>query len=68
MVKAVEAHADVPWVVLYVKRWLSAPLGAAGDAGCHVTLGRERPSGSILRLSRRQQRWQVPINVFFNVS
>ena len=26
MVKAVEAHADVPWVVLYVKRWLSAPL------------------------------------------
>ena len=26
MVKAVEAHADVPWVVLYVTRWLSAPL------------------------------------------
>jgi len=26
MVKAVAAHADVPWVVLYVKRWLSAPL------------------------------------------
>jgi hypothetical protein len=26
MVKAVEAHADVPWVVLYVTRWLTAPL------------------------------------------
>jgi RNA-directed DNA polymerase len=26
MVKAVEAHADVPWVVLYVKRWLTAPM------------------------------------------
>ena len=26
MVKAVQAHADVPWVVLYVRRWLSAPL------------------------------------------
>ena len=26
MVKAVEAHAEVPWVVLYVKRWLTAPL------------------------------------------
>jgi group II intron reverse transcriptase/maturase len=26
MVKAVEAPADVPWVVLYVKRWLAAPL------------------------------------------
>jgi group II intron reverse transcriptase/maturase len=26
MVKAVRAHTDVPWVVLYVKRWLVAPL------------------------------------------
>jgi RNA-directed DNA polymerase len=26
MVKAVEAHTDQPWVVLYVKRWLAAPL------------------------------------------
>jgi RNA-directed DNA polymerase len=26
VVKAVEAHTDAPWVVLYVKRWLVAPL------------------------------------------
>jgi RNA-directed DNA polymerase len=26
LLKAVEKHADVPWVVLYVKRWLVAPL------------------------------------------
>lgn len=26
MVKAVEANTDQPWVVLYVKRWLTAPL------------------------------------------
>jgi len=26
LVKAVEAHAAEPWVVLYVKRWLAAPL------------------------------------------
>ena len=26
MVKAVEAHTDLPWVVLYVRRWLAAPL------------------------------------------
>jgi group II intron reverse transcriptase/maturase len=26
IVKAVEAHTDVPWVLLYVKRWLAAPL------------------------------------------
>src|SRR5680860_1215967 len=26
LVKAVEAHTDDPWAVLYVKRWLQAPL------------------------------------------
>lgn len=26
MVKAVEANTDQPWVVLYVKRWLTAPM------------------------------------------
>jgi RNA-directed DNA polymerase len=26
IVKAVEAHTDAPWVLLYVKRWLQAPL------------------------------------------
>jgi RNA-directed DNA polymerase len=26
IVKAVQAHTDDPWVVLYVKRWLQAPL------------------------------------------
>jgi RNA-directed DNA polymerase len=26
IVKAVEAHTDVPWVRLYVKRWLAAPV------------------------------------------
>ena len=26
VVKAVEAHTDDPWVVLYVKRWLAAPI------------------------------------------
>lgn len=26
IVKAVAAHCDLPWVLLYVKRWLTAPL------------------------------------------
>ena len=26
IIKAVEAHTDLPWVLLYVKRWLAAPL------------------------------------------
>ena len=29
VVKAVEAVADQPWVLLYVKRWLAAPLQLA---------------------------------------
>jgi group II intron reverse transcriptase/maturase len=29
VVKAVEAHTDTPWVLLYVKRWLAAPLQRA---------------------------------------
>ncbi|MFF3767514.1 group II intron reverse transcriptase/maturase [Streptomyces sp. NPDC001922] len=34
LVKAVEAHTDAVWVILYVKRWLEAPL--------------EHPDGSLL--------------------
>jgi retron-type reverse transcriptase len=26
VVKAVEANTDLPWMVLYIKRWLKAPL------------------------------------------
>jgi RNA-directed DNA polymerase len=29
VVKAVEANTDQPWVVLYVKRWLAAPMQSA---------------------------------------
>ena len=44
MVKAVAAHADVPWVVLYVKRWLSAPM--ALPDGTLVARDRGTPQGS----------------------
>ena len=43
MVKAVEAHADVPWVVLYVKRWLTAPL--ALPDGTLLAAGSGHPAG-----------------------
>jgi len=26
MIKAVAANTDLPWVVLYVRRWLAAPM------------------------------------------
>jgi hypothetical protein len=44
MVKAVEAHAEVPWVVLYVKRWLTAPMQLAD--GTLVQRDRGTPQGS----------------------
>ena len=44
MVKAVQAHAEVPWVVLYVKRWLTAPL--ALPDGTLVQRDRGTPQGS----------------------
>ena len=44
MVKAVEARASEPWVVLYVKRWLAAPVQSADE----ILLQRDRgtPQGS----------------------
>jgi len=38
VVKAVEANTDLPWVVLYVKRWLQAPV--------------QNPDGSMLKRDR----------------
>jgi RNA-directed DNA polymerase len=44
LVKAVEAHTDAAWVVLYVKRWLKAPLQLPG--GTLVQRDRGTPQGS----------------------
>ena len=44
MVKAVEANTDQPWVVLYVKRWLIAPIQHA-DGSLHER-DRGTPQGS----------------------
>lgn len=44
LIKAVEAHTDEPWVVLYVKRWLVAPLEHSD--GSLVARDRGTPQGS----------------------
>jgi RNA-directed DNA polymerase len=44
LVKAVEANTDQPWVVLYVKRWLNAPVQQP-DGTLHER-GRGTPQGS----------------------
>jgi RNA-directed DNA polymerase len=46
MVKAVAAHCTDPWVVLYVKRWLSAPLQHAD--GTLQIRDRGTPQGSAI--------------------
>lgn len=44
VVKAVEANTDLPWVVLYVRRWLQAPL-VLPDGSAQVR-DRGTPQGS----------------------
>jgi RNA-directed DNA polymerase len=44
VVKAVQAHTDAAWVLLYVKRWLQAPLQQAD--GSLVDRDRGTPQGS----------------------
>jgi RNA-directed DNA polymerase len=44
IVKAVEAHTDADWVILYVKRWLRAPLQLPN--GTLRERGRGTPQGS----------------------
>ena len=46
IVKAVAAHCDLPWVVLYVKRWLAAPL--ALPDGTLAERDRGTPQGSAI--------------------
>ena len=57
MVKAVEAHTDVPWVVLYVKRWLMRAAAALPD-GTLRQRDRGTPQGSASsRPQRNGQCW-----------
>jgi RNA-directed DNA polymerase len=44
VVKAVEANTDLPWVVLYVKRWLQAPV--QNPDGSMLERDRGTPQGS----------------------
>jgi RNA-directed DNA polymerase len=57
IVKAVEAHTGLPWVVLYVKRWLAAPLQLAD--GSLLERDRGTPQGSSVS--------PVLVNLFMHV-
>jgi RNA-directed DNA polymerase len=45
-VKAIQAVTDLPWVVLYVRRWLAAPL--ALPDGTLTQRDRGTPQGSAI--------------------
>jgi group II intron reverse transcriptase/maturase len=53
MVKAVEAHTDARWVLLYVKRWLAAPL--------------QRPDGTLVERDRGTPRGSAVSPVLANL-
>jgi RNA-directed DNA polymerase len=58
IVKAVEANTDLPWAVLYVKRWLVAPL--ALPDGTLQERDRGTPQGSLCAAAHKEpyeQRW-----------
>jgi RNA-directed DNA polymerase len=46
MIKAVETHTDQPWVVLYVKRWLEAPMQLADGTVRQRDRGTPQGSGA----------------------
>ena len=46
MLKAVSKHTDLPWVLLYVRRWLEAPLQM--EDGTLVQRDRGTPQGSAI--------------------
>ncbi len=46
LLKAVSKHTDLPWVILYVRRWLDAPLQR--EDGTIVARDRGTPQGSAI--------------------
>jgi RNA-directed DNA polymerase len=46
LLKAVSKHTDLPWVLLYVKRWLEAPLQR--EDGTDIQRDRGTPQGSAI--------------------
>ncbi|SFL21811.1 group II intron reverse transcriptase/maturase [Streptosporangium canum] len=56
IVKAVEAHTEAPWVLLYVQRWLQAPIRQPDGSALERTRG--TPQGSAVS--------PVPANLFLH--
>ena len=52
MMKAVERHTDARWVLLYVQRWLKAPMRQAG--GTLVSRERGTPQGGLCSAEHKE--------------
>jgi len=59
IVNAVEAHTDVPWVLLYVKRWLRAPVQQAD--GTLTERDRGTPQGSAVTPPTQWAMWLMVV-------
>ena len=56
LLKAVSKHTDLPWVLLYVKRWLEAPLQREDCTIVERDRGtRPSPSGEEVAIGHRQE-------------
>jgi retron-type reverse transcriptase len=56
-VKAIQAVTDLPWVVLYVRRWLAAPL--ALPDGTLQQRNRGTPQGGLCAASHKGQSFRL---------
>ena len=58
ILKAVQAHTDLPWIILYLKRWLAAPMQMPD--GTMLQRDRGTPQGSLCAAAHNppyEQRW-----------
>ncbi|KUK53544.1 MAG: RNA-directed DNA polymerase (Reverse transcriptase) [Desulfotomaculum sp. 46_296] len=46
LMKAVQKHTDIPWVILYIQRWLKAPFQMPDDTIKERTKG--TPQGGVI--------------------
>lgn len=54
--RAVRKHTDCPWVLLYLERWLKAPMQTAD--GSLIARDSETPQGGVVSPS-----WQISFSI-----
>ena len=61
LMKAVRQHTDNPWVLLYIERWLVAPLQRAD--GSQEPRTRGTPQGGLCKASYYAKNYRVTVRL-----